>query len=66
MILDRHLVVGGSYNYTLNAELRNTENVTLTASDALAARYLENWNERRDVSMPYAAPMPLWQRLFVW
>ena len=50
IIIDRHLVVGGSYNYTASAEHRNAENATFIDSTELAERYLENWESRRLVS----------------
>jgi phosphatidylserine/phosphatidylglycerophosphate/cardiolipin synthase-like enzyme len=56
MIIDRRLVIGGSYNYTYSAESRNAENVTFTWSLEFADAYLANWQERRSFSAPYRAP----------
>lgn len=47
IIIDRRLVVGGSYNYTASAERRNVEDVTLTDSPEIAVRFLRNWQHRR-------------------
>ncbi len=54
IIIDGELVIGGSYNYTAGAERRNAENVTFTASRAVAARFLANWQARRALSLPFA------------
>ena len=47
IVIDRHLVVGGSYNYTMSAERQNVEDVTFTDSDAIAERFLREWQARR-------------------
>jgi phosphatidylserine/phosphatidylglycerophosphate/cardiolipin synthase-like enzyme len=47
IIIDRRVVIGGSYNYTASAERRNAENVTFIESEAVAARFLDNWARRR-------------------
>ena len=52
IIIDDHLVVGGSYNYTVSAERHNAENVTFTDSPDLAALYRTNWESRKAVSRP--------------
>jgi phosphatidylserine/phosphatidylglycerophosphate/cardiolipin synthase-like enzyme len=56
IIVDRHLVVGGSYNYTASAESRNAEDVTFLDSPQLAAQFLANWNNRQAVSERYDGP----------
>ena len=43
MIIDQHLVVGGSANYTNAAETRNAENVLFFDSADIAGRFLDNW-----------------------
>jgi phosphatidylserine/phosphatidylglycerophosphate/cardiolipin synthase-like enzyme len=53
IIVDRHLIVGGSYNYTASAETRNAEDVTFLDSPELAAQFLANWRSRQAVSRPY-------------
>lgn len=50
MIVDRHLVVGGSFNYSAAADSRNAENVTFIDSPIVAGWFLANWQARRDVS----------------
>jgi phosphatidylserine/phosphatidylglycerophosphate/cardiolipin synthase-like enzyme len=52
IIIDRHLVIGGSYNYTESAERRNAENATFIESAAVAARFLANWAARQAVAQP--------------
>jgi phosphatidylserine/phosphatidylglycerophosphate/cardiolipin synthase-like enzyme len=47
IVIDRHLVIGGSYNYTRSAERRNAENVTFIESEAVASRFLGNWAARQ-------------------
>lgn len=59
IILDRHLVIGGSYNYTMSAERRNAENVTFIDSPEVAEWFLANWTSRRDVARRFQArPAP--------
>jgi hypothetical protein len=53
VIIDRHLVITGSYNFTRSAERRNAENVTFIDSAEVASRFLSNWNARRAVSRAY-------------
>lgn len=55
MVIDRHLVIGGSYNYTEAAERRNAENVTFIDSSAVASRFLTNWETRRSVAQDTGA-----------
>jgi phosphatidylserine/phosphatidylglycerophosphate/cardiolipin synthase-like enzyme len=50
MIVDRHLVIGGSFNYSAAADSRNAENVTFIDSPEVAGWFLANWQSRRDVS----------------
>ncbi len=53
MIVDRHLVIGGSFNYSAAADSRNAENVTFIDSPEVAGWFLANWQARRDVSEPW-------------
>jgi phosphatidylserine/phosphatidylglycerophosphate/cardiolipin synthase-like enzyme len=53
IVIDAHLVIGGSLNYTNAAGTRNVENVTFVESAELAARYLANWEARRDRASRY-------------
>jgi phosphatidylserine/phosphatidylglycerophosphate/cardiolipin synthase-like enzyme len=53
IIIDGHLVIGGSYNYTAVAASRNAENVTFIDSREIAERYLANWESRLKVSRAF-------------
>jgi phosphatidylserine/phosphatidylglycerophosphate/cardiolipin synthase-like enzyme len=53
IVIDEHLVIGGSYNYTMAAEHRNAENVTYINSVEIAKQYIENWNSRLQASRPF-------------
>lgn len=55
IIVDKHLVIGGSYNYTKAAEKRNAENVTFIEGATIAAKFLENWDSRFRVSVAFDA-----------
>jgi phosphatidylserine/phosphatidylglycerophosphate/cardiolipin synthase-like enzyme len=50
IVIDGHLVIGGSYNYTAAAERRNAENVTFIDALVVADFYLLNWEARKAVS----------------
>jgi phospholipase D len=54
IVIDKHMVVTGSYNFTSPAERRNTENVTVIDSSEVAIRFLSNWDSRRAVSRLFA------------
>jgi phosphatidylserine/phosphatidylglycerophosphate/cardiolipin synthase-like enzyme len=56
IIVDHHLIVGGSYNYTVSAETRNAKDVTFLESPELAAQFLANWRGRQATSRPYVGP----------
>lgn len=43
MIIDRSVVITGSFNFTKNAETSNSENIILVRNSALATVYLKNW-----------------------
>jgi phosphatidylserine/phosphatidylglycerophosphate/cardiolipin synthase-like enzyme len=53
IVIDHHLLITGSYNFTRHAK-RNAENVTFTDSAELASQFLSNWNARCAVSRAYA------------
>jgi phosphatidylserine/phosphatidylglycerophosphate/cardiolipin synthase-like enzyme len=55
IIVDKHIVVTGSYNFTSAAEHRNAENVTIIDSSEVASRFLSNWESRRALSRPFEA-----------
>ena len=45
MVIDEHIVITGSFNFTNSAETRNAENFLILKSSALAARYKEEWHK---------------------
>jgi phosphatidylserine/phosphatidylglycerophosphate/cardiolipin synthase-like enzyme len=53
MIIDRTIVITGSFNFTRTAEERNAENLLVIPSKAIAAKYLENWQRHREHSTKY-------------
>ena len=55
IIIDRLIVLGGSFNYTKSADQRNVEDVTFIRSPEVAARFTAAWEARREVSTPYGA-----------
>jgi phosphatidylserine/phosphatidylglycerophosphate/cardiolipin synthase-like enzyme len=54
IVIDRRIVIGGSYNYTVSAERRNAENVTFIESEPVAARFLANWASRQAAAQAQA------------
>ena len=46
IVIDRSLVVAGSYNLTRSAEERNVEGTLFVSSPAVAARFVANWQSR--------------------
>jgi len=50
IVIDDHLVIGGSYNYTAAAQKRNAENVTFTESAGIARQFIANWDSRLKAS----------------
>jgi len=53
MIIDRKIVITGSFNFTRAAEEKNAENLLVIHSEELAKPYLENWQRHRDHSEKY-------------
>lgn len=53
MIIDRKIVITGSFNFTRAAEERNAENLLVIRSEDLAKAYLDNWQRRREHSEEY-------------
>lgn len=53
MIIDRKVVITGSYNFTRAAEKSNAENVVIIESEPIAQKYLQNWQKHRSHSQPY-------------
>jgi phosphatidylserine/phosphatidylglycerophosphate/cardiolipin synthase-like enzyme len=54
MIIDGQEIIGGSFNYTEQAEHENAENLTITHSPELAAAYLRNFELHKEHSEPYS------------
>jgi phosphatidylserine/phosphatidylglycerophosphate/cardiolipin synthase-like enzyme len=50
IIVDRKLVIGGSFNHTFSAQNRNGENVLFIQSDAIAGQFLAYFDARQAVS----------------
>jgi phosphatidylserine/phosphatidylglycerophosphate/cardiolipin synthase-like enzyme len=55
-VIDAETVITGSYNFTFSAQNRNSENVLIIKSNALAARYSENWLRHQRDATPYKLP----------
>jgi phosphatidylserine/phosphatidylglycerophosphate/cardiolipin synthase-like enzyme len=53
MIIDRRVVITGSFNFTKAAEEKNAENLLVIRSAGLAEKYLANWNRHRAHSEEY-------------
>lgn len=47
ILIDRRVVITGSFNFTKAAEERNAENLLVIRSTELATLYLENWQHHR-------------------
>jgi len=55
MIIDKEMVITGSFNFTKAAEEKNAENVLILKSKNLAMIYFENWMKHREHCEPYQA-----------
>jgi len=53
MIIDRKIVITGSFNFTRAAEEKNAENLLVIHSQELAKVYLDNWQKHREHSEEY-------------
>ena len=53
MIIDKNIVITGSFNFTKSAECKNAENLLIIKSDEIAKLYIENWKNHKDHSDPY-------------
>jgi len=53
IIIDRAIVLTGSYNWTRAAQDKNAENLLILPSAELAAAYTANWEARHVKSRPY-------------
>jgi phospholipase D len=47
MIIDEHIVITGSFNFTDSADKRNSENVIIIDDKELSAQFLKNWHSRK-------------------
>lgn len=54
MIIDRHMAITGSFNFTKAAQMRNAENLLIIKDKFLATTYLDNWDKRYSQSIAYA------------
>ena len=52
MIVDRHTVITGSFNFTRSAQERNAEDLVLIHSPTIATQYIHNWNAHAAHSQP--------------
>jgi phosphatidylserine/phosphatidylglycerophosphate/cardiolipin synthase-like enzyme len=55
IIIDRKLLIAGSFNFTASAEHRNAETLLLIYSEAVAAKAVANWTEHFNHSQPHVA-----------
>jgi phosphatidylserine/phosphatidylglycerophosphate/cardiolipin synthase-like enzyme len=53
MIIDREIVITGSFNFTKAAEGNNAENLIIIRSKELVVIYLKNWQKHKDHSQGY-------------
>jgi phosphatidylserine/phosphatidylglycerophosphate/cardiolipin synthase-like enzyme len=53
MIIDKEIVITGSFNFTKAAEERNAENLIIIRSKQLAKEYLDNWERHKAHSEKY-------------
>ncbi len=53
MIIDKEVVITGSYNFTKAAENSNVENLLIIRSPLMADVYFGNWAEHQKHSAPY-------------
>jgi phosphatidylserine/phosphatidylglycerophosphate/cardiolipin synthase-like enzyme len=48
IIIDNHLVITGSYNFTKAAEEKNAENIVIIDDESLCSKYLENYEKHHE------------------
>jgi phosphatidylserine/phosphatidylglycerophosphate/cardiolipin synthase-like enzyme len=53
MVIDKEIVITGSFNFTKAAEEKNAENLLIIRNKKLAETYLENWNKHKEHSERY-------------
>jgi phosphatidylserine/phosphatidylglycerophosphate/cardiolipin synthase-like enzyme len=57
MIIDKGIILTGSFNFTKAAEQHNAENLLVIRDTTLAKSYLDNWNAHAGHSEPYQRKM---------
>jgi len=55
MIIDKEIVITGSFNFSKAAEESNAENLLVIRDKELASRYIENWQLHHEHSESYRA-----------
>jgi phosphatidylserine/phosphatidylglycerophosphate/cardiolipin synthase-like enzyme len=53
MVIDKEIVITGSFNFTKAAEEKNAENLLILKSKELAKLYLDNWLKHKEHSEVY-------------
>jgi len=53
MIIDKAVLITGSFNFTKAAEEKNAENLLVLSSKELARTYIENWQRHKEHSESY-------------
>ena len=53
MIIDEHLVITGSFNFTKGAEEKNAENLLVINDPELAKKYIGNWHAHERHAEPF-------------
>lgn len=53
MVIDQTRTVTGSFNFTRAAQQKNAENVIIINDASVAKKYLQNWQQRQQVSTVY-------------
>jgi len=53
MVIDKAMVITGSFNFTKAAEEKNAENLLIIRSKELAKAYIENWERHKTHSERY-------------
>ena len=58
IIIDKEIVITGSFNFTKAAEEKNAENLLILKSKELTKSYIENWMKHREHSGEYKRNTP--------
>lgn len=53
ILIDRNIVITGSFNFSANAESKNAENLVIINDRKIASEYLDNWNNHKLHSKVY-------------